>query len=141
MGNFRSSDRVVAQRTVQTLTSTATGATTGQILDGVGFATVTAQATDADDCICLPSIAIGKELYIMAGVACELRAKVGEKSKSINATGVQNSSGVAVKELVLAANVLYRAVAISATAWLITKVHTAHIDNAASDVVGAGTPD
>lgn len=122
MGSYRSGDRVVAQRTTQDLTSTATGATTGQILDGVSFARVTAQTTDADDCICLPTIAIGKELYIFAGVVCELRAKIGEKSKSINGVGVQNGAGAAVKETALAASALYRAVAVSATAWLVTKV-------------------
>jgi hypothetical protein len=140
MGSYRSGDRVVAQKTVQVMTATATGATTGQINDGIGFATITTSA-DANKVVCLPSIAIGIEIWIMCGVACELRAKVGEVSKSINATGVQHANGSAVAELALAAGVLYRAVSVSATAWLITKVHTAHTDNAASDVVGAGTPD
>jgi len=122
MGNYRSGDRVVAQRTTQTLTATATGATTGQILDGVGFAAVTAVASDANDCICLPTSASGKELYIMTSVACELRAKIGAVNNSINGVAVQNGAGAAIKETALAASSLYRAVCVSSTAWIVTKV-------------------
>ena len=125
MGSYRSGDRVVAQRTVQTLTATATGATTGQILDGVGFATCTANGSDVTNCICLPSIALGKEIFIMAGVACELRAKIGAISNSINGLATTDGSGDAARELALAASSLYHAVAVSATAWVVTKVPVA----------------
>jgi len=135
MGSFRSGDRVVAQKTTQTLTSTSDGTGLGQIKDGVGFATVTAQETDNDDIITLPTTVFGKEVYIMAGVICELRVKAGEASKSINGTGVNHANGSQLKELALAASTLYKCSCVSSTAWFVTKVPSSGAP------AGGGTPD
>ena len=135
MGSFRSSDRAVAQKTTQTLTSTSDGTGLGQINDGVGFALVSAQETDNDDIVTLPTTAVGKEVYIMAAVICELRVKAGEKSKSINATAVNNGAGTQIKELALAASTLYKCSCVSSTAWFVTKVPSTGAP------AGGGTPD
>ena len=134
MGSFRSGDRVVAQKTTQTLTSTSDGTGSGQINDGVGFAMVSAQETDDDDIVTLPSTAAGKDVFIMAGVICELRCKTGEKSKSINGTAVNNGAGAQIKELALAASTLYKCSCVSGTAWFVTKVP------ATGAPAGGGTP-
>ena len=125
----------IAQRTTQTITATADGTGTGQILDGVGFATVAAVDDDANDIVSLPTISPGKEVCIMVVVACELRTKPGEASKSINGTGVSDSGGDQIKELVLAASTLYRCAAVSGTAWFVTKIP------ATGAPAGGGTPD
>lgn len=125
----------IAQRTTQTITATSDGTGTGQILDGVGFASVAAVDDDANDIVTLPTIVAGKEVCIMCAVACELRTKLGEASKSINGTGVSNGSGVQIKELALSASTLYRCVAVSSTAWFVTKIP------ATGAPAGGGTPD
>ena len=125
----------IAQRTTQTITATSDGTGTGQILDGVGFATMSAVDDDANDIVSLPTIVAGKEVYIMCAVACELRTKPGEASKSINGTAVSNSGGTQIKELALSASTLYRCVAASATAWFVTKIP------ATGAPAGGGTPD
>ena len=71
----------------------------------------------------------------MVVVACELRTKPGEASKSINGTGVSDSGGDQIKELVLAASTLYRCAAVSGTAWFVTKIP------ATGAPAGGGTPD
>ena len=135
MGSYRSGDRVVAQRTTQTVTATSDGTGTGQINDGVGHVLVGSNGGSANNVVTLPAHSIGLMVHITTGAACELRIKTGDASKSINGQGMTNGAGAQVKELALSASKFYKCYCISSTAWFVSMV------NADGTVSGGGTPD
>ena len=135
MGSYTAGDRNVAQHTSQTVTATSDGTGTGQINDGVGQVLMGSNGGSANNIITLPRHSMGLIVYITTAATCELRAKTGDASKSVNGEAMTNSGGVQAKELALSASKFYKCHCISSTAWFVSMV------NGNGTVSTPGTPD
>ena len=135
MGSYTAGDRNVAQHTSQTVTATSDGTGTGQINDGIGHVLVGSNGGSTNNIITLPSHSMGLIVYITTAASCELRAKTGDASKTMNGEDMTNSDGVQQAELALSAGKFYKCHCINSAAWFVSMV------NGNGTVSTPGTPD